>query len=331
MGELDLLSNTDFSRNYEWSQAICDPLENIDTEIAETEQALINRNIKTERENTTLSKKIKLWKNAHQKKKLTKNLPSQKGALNWLSVLSLKIYNFSLNKSEFKDGLHLRYGWEPPNTPHTCPCGKPLTLTHSLHSPKDGYTHLMHNEICGTFATILDEVCHDVELEPKLQSLEGESSHNKTTTTEDDARLDIKDNGLWGGRFSRTFFDVKIFKSRAKSCPKTISDAYKNHESVKTLKYQQRILHVEHSSFLPLIFAATGGAAPGSTKTIQKLAEELREKRNESYSDTINFIRTKISLALLRSAILCLRGCKNLKNTSSLDNHICAIIEEGRF
>ena len=26
MGGLDLLSNTDFSRNYDWSQAICDPL-----------------------------------------------------------------------------------------------------------------------------------------------------------------------------------------------------------------------------------------------------------------------------------------------------------------
>ena len=60
MGGLDLLSNTDFSRNYEWSQAICDPLENSDPEIAETEQTLINRNIKTERQNITFSKKAKI-------------------------------------------------------------------------------------------------------------------------------------------------------------------------------------------------------------------------------------------------------------------------------
>ena len=97
--------------------------------------------------------------------------------------------------------------------------------------------------------------------------------------------------------------------------------------SVKTLKYQQRILDVEHSSFVPPIFACTEGAAPGSTKTIQKLSE----KRNESFSDTINFMRTKVTFALLRRAILCLRGCKNLKNTSNIDNSICAIIEEGRF
>ena len=37
---LDLLSNTDISRTYEWSQAICDPFENSDLEIAGTEQTL---------------------------------------------------------------------------------------------------------------------------------------------------------------------------------------------------------------------------------------------------------------------------------------------------
>ena len=133
------------------------------------------------------------------------------------------------------------------------------------------------------------------------------------------------------GRFSRTFFDVEIFNPHAESCPKTISDSYKYHESVKILKYQQRILDVEHCSFVQLIFACTGGAAPGSTKTVQKLAEKLSEKRNESYSDTINYISTKMSFALLRSAILCFRGCKKLENTSKIDNSICAVIEEGRF
>ena len=225
----------------------------------------------------------------------------------------------------------MRYGWAPPITPHTCPYVQSFTLTHSLYCPKGGYTHLRHNETRDTFATLLNEVCHDVELQPKLQSLEGESFYNNTTTTEDDARLEIKAYGLWGGRYSRTFFDLKIFNPHAKSCPKTISDAYKDHESVKTLKDQQKNLYVEHSSFVPLIFACTGGAAPSSTKNIQKLAKKLGEKRNESYSDTIIFIGTKICFAVLRSALLCLRGCKNLKKTSNIDNPISAIIVEGRF
>ena len=141
MGGLDLLSNTDFSRNYQWSQAICDPIENSDPEIAETEQTLINRSIKLRAQNSTFSKEAKNIKNCSSEKKLT-NLASQKGASNWLSLLHLKRKKFSLNKSEFKDGLYLRYGWERPNTPHTCPCGQPFTLTHSLHCPKGGYIHL---------------------------------------------------------------------------------------------------------------------------------------------------------------------------------------------
>ena len=231
MGGLDLFSNTDFCKNYEWSRAICDPLENSDTEIIETEQTLINRNIKSEKQNITLYKKAKIRESCSSEK--TDKISSvTERSIELANRAPPKKYNFALNKSEFKDGLHLRYGWEPLNNPHTCPCGQPFTLTHSLHCPKGGNTHLRHDDIRDTLSTLLDEVCHDVEIETKLQSLEGESFHNKTTTTEDDARLDIKANGLWGGRFSRTFFDVKIFNPHAKSCPKTISDAYKYRERV---------------------------------------------------------------------------------------------------
>ena len=68
MGGLDLLSNKDFSKHYEWSRAICDPLENSDTEIDETEQTLINTNIKTEKHYITLSIKAKILGNCSSEK-----------------------------------------------------------------------------------------------------------------------------------------------------------------------------------------------------------------------------------------------------------------------
>ena len=57
MGRFELLCSTDFSNNYIWSRAICETLENRDPEIAEKEQNLINRNIKTKRQNIKISKK----------------------------------------------------------------------------------------------------------------------------------------------------------------------------------------------------------------------------------------------------------------------------------
>ena len=69
------------------------------------------------------------------------------------------------------------------------------------------------------------------------RNLEGESFVHKTTTIEDEARLDIKANGLWDSRFCRTFFDVKIFNPLPKTRPKNVNEAYKFHESQKKLKY----------------------------------------------------------------------------------------------
>ena len=58
------------------------------------------------------------------------------------------------------------------------------------------------------------------------------------------------------------------------NCIKT----YKCHETLKNSKYQQRNLNVEQSSFCPLIFGSTGGAAPTATRLMQRLAEKLSEK-----------------------------------------------------
>ena len=193
---------------------------------------------------------------------------------NWLNVLPLTKYGFNLNKSEFRDGLHLRYGKEPKRLPKSCPCGEDFTVVHALHCPRGGYTHIRHNEVRDTFAKFMDEVCFDVDIEPTLQPMQGESFDNKTTTTEDEARLDIKANGLWGHCFTRYFFDVKIFNPLAKTSKK-LNDPYKYHESLKKLEYQSRILDVEQSSFVPLVFPCTGGADSSAQKVMQRLADKF--------------------------------------------------------
>ena len=178
----------------------------------------------------------------------------------------------------------------------------------------------------------MDDVCHDVQIEPKLHSPDGEIFSSNSTTTDDDVRLDIKANGLWGSRFNRTFFDVKIFNPHAKSCPKTIKDAYKYHESIKRNKYEERIRETEHSSFSALDCACSGGAGPSASRVIKQFATKISEKRGEPYADTISYIRTKISFALLRSCgVFCLRGCHALKPRVLSETSIGAVVEEGRL
>ena len=77
-----------------------------------------------------------------------------------------------------------------------------------------------------------------------------------------------------GTPFHSMLFNVKIFNPLAKTS-KTLPDTYKHHENLEKLKYQQRILDVEQRSVVPLIFSFTGGAAPGGTKVMQRLAEKI--------------------------------------------------------
>ena len=55
---------------------------------------------------------------------------------------------------------------------------------------------------------------------------------NNSTSTDEDARSDVKANGLCGSRVSRTFFDVKVFNPPCR----LLKDAYKYYESLKNSK-----------------------------------------------------------------------------------------------
>ena len=60
---------------------------------------------------------------------------------------------------------------------------------------------MRHNEIRDTFATVMNGVCYDVEIKPELQASKFECFVHITTTTEDEARLNIKGNGFCDSRF----------------------------------------------------------------------------------------------------------------------------------
>ena len=327
-GGLNIVHPQDRVEELNWSRQMAACLDNDDD--PETQQSLIVKQIRKEK-STKIKEKISvLIEKLDENQRYALDLSIEKGASSWLNTLPLKRYHFDLTKTECRDGLALRYGWEPLKTPALCPCGELFSLSHSLQCNKGGYTQMRHNEIRDTFASVMKEVCYDVEIEPKLQPLESESFVHKTTTTEDEARLDIKANGLWDSRFCRTFFDVKIFNPLARTCPKNVNEAYKFHESQKKLKYESRIINVEKSTFNPLIFACTGGAGPSATKVITRLAAKINEKGSESYADAISYIRTKISFALLRSSVLCLRGCRATRRQQAIvESSISAIVHEG--
>jgi len=68
------------------------------------------------------------------------------------------------------------------------------------------------------------------------------------------------------------------------------------------------VREIEHGSFTPLVFSASGGMGPTARVFYRKLASMIAIKHRKAYSKTLNWMRCRITFSLLRSAVMCLRG-----------------------
>ena len=98
--------------------------------------------------------------------------------------------------------------------------------------------------------------------------------------------------GFWQ-RQGSAFFDVRLCHPNADSM------------------YAEGVMEIEQGKFTPLVFTTTGGKADECVKYHSRLVELIANKNGESYSSAISWIRAKVSFAIVRSAILCLRGSRS--------------------
>ena len=222
-------------------------------------------------------------------------LAHEKGASSWLTAIPLEDHGFGLNGSTFQDALCLRFGWSLPRLPSTCICGKSFIVEHALNRPMGGLQTHRHNEIRDLTTDMLKEVCHNVSVEPSLQPLRGEHFENRSTSTDEGARLDIAADGFWGSGH-RTFFDVRVFNPIAATYRKlTLSSCYSRIEREKSRKFDERIREVDFGSFSPLVFSTMGGYGSISNLVYKKLSTLISSKYQKNYSTLINYIRCRTS------------------------------------
>ena len=143
--------------------------------------------------------------------------------------------------------------------------------------------------------------------------------------------VDIAMYGFWGGRFEKAFVDVRVFNPSAQS--NRHSPLPSKHEQEKRRQYDQRVREIEHATFTPLVLYTTGGMGRAATTFYKRLASMVAEKRDVSYAMTLNWIRCRLSFALLRSSIMSIRGARSSKRHPAIEC-ACPIdvqIAEGHF
>ena len=228
-------------------------------------------------------------------------------------MIPLKELHYNLNKKEFRDAVK-RYDWEIADMPTVCTCGDQFTVDHAMICRRGGFITQRHNELRDL--ELLSTVCNDVEGEPVLQKGPGEIL-NDGANKAPDARLDTHARGFWEKQ-SSAFLDVRVCHPNAdsyKDLRPNLNQIYRQHENEKKRKYASRVLEIEHGTFTPLVFTTTGGMAAECLRYHSRLADLIADKKAESYANTISWIRAKVSFAILRSAILCLRGSRSRRRS----------------
>ena len=89
----------------------------------------------------------------------------------------------------------------------------------------------------------------------------------------------------------------------------------------KKRAYNERVFQIEHATFTALVFSIYGSMGRECRTFYSRLSDLLSEKRDLPKSITMNWIRTKIFFALLKSCLLCLGGsrtvCRKVANFES--------------
>ena len=102
-------------------------------------------------------------------------------------------------------------------------------------------------------------------------------------------------------------FFKRVFNPGAPSnCP--FKSAYHRHKKEKRHQY---VREVEHINFTPLVFPTTEGMGDATSQVYKRLANLLCDKLDLFYGEIMGWIRCKLSFALVRSAIMCIRGARS--------------------
>ena len=283
-------------------------------EIDESEIQRLKSEISKNRQKEQENECMRILSLLPEKTRKKVELAMETGASNWTSSLPIKAKGFSLNKQEFTDALALRYGWKIEGLPDQClSCeDQPrFDQQHAMTCKKGGFISMRHDEVRDLTFEMLKEVCKDVSKEPQLQPLSGETFAYRTANRDPEARVDVSARGFWT-RGQKAFFDVRIFEPSA-DCYQNmdLQAAHLKNEREKMRKYGERIRNVEQGTFTPLVFTTSGGMAYQAKMFYSRLADLMSEKKGEPKGYFTAWLRVRLSFALLRSAILCLRGSRS--------------------
>ena len=215
-----------------------------------------------------------------------------------------------LSAQEFRDGLYLRYGMEPPRLPSRCDgCHGTFSKGHALSCKKGGLVLLRHNDLRDELAALASKALtpSSVREEPRIYPIRSQTSVDEPVVK--DARGDVLIRGLFQ-RATDCILDVKVSDLDAKSYSKRApAAALRSLERAKKRQYLQPCLE-QRRHFVPFVASVDGLLGSEAQEVLRRLSHLLSEKWSRPYSAVRGYLNARLSLAIVRGSSLCLRGSR---------------------
>ena len=207
---------------------------------------------------------------------------------------------------------------------HPIGCRSGLTLEQGLSCKKGGLVGIRHDDVCNEWVHLCSIALTNLRIVIKPAIFYGNglqagapnatpattnatATTTRTTTLGDEARGDVLAHSFWNcGR--GTVFDIRICDTDSRSYGATSSTKIlERHAKEKKDKYEAACLELRRD-FTPLVYSEDGMASKDARTAERRVTWLLAEKWKRTYSDMAHFIQTRMSLAVVRSNTLLLRG-----------------------
>ena len=236
-----------------------------------------------------------------------------------MSRVPSRLEGTQLLRQEWHDVMSLRYGLTPVGLIQQCDgCGANFSVEHALSCKKGGLVSWRHNDARDEWAWLCTRALppSHVSTEPIINdgaragagSGAGGGAAAANAGVDSGAELwgDVCARSFWRGR-RRAIFDVRITDTDAPSygrraAAKILAAAEKEKEE----KYGEAC-KVQQKDFTPLCYSVDGMPGKLARAAERRLAQLLAAKWDRHYSDVVNFVRVRMSLAVVRSLSLVLR------------------------
>ena len=258
----------------------------------------------------------------------------------WLTVIPNRLDGTILSAEEFRDNLRLRYNSKPTDMPDLCDgCGAKLTVehAHALQCKCGGLVHCGHNDVTREWGTLCSHVAGNgpPEYEPYIytnnptstsmpptaaaaappttQQTDAPVEQTAEKVTAKDDRGDVMIRHFWE-RHRPCVFDTRIVDADAHSYRnKAPSSVLRQHEREKNRKYKKACLN-RRRDFTPICYTADGMAGREARNAERRLGYKLAEEWTRQPSHMIFYVRSRMSLTLVRATSYLIRGSRERRH-----------------